>query len=128
MQNNQYLINILATAPTLVKGFNNPTYIFKGIDNTLSCEFESAPNAEVTWSKDTRPLTSGTNDLVLKNVKDDDSGDYKCVGTNVKGDASSGATVHAIGIVYLHTVILFMEEEEEDDILFSFKYFYVYAS
>ena len=52
----------------------------------------------MSWYKDTRPLTSDTNDLVLKNVKDDDSGDYKCVGTNVKGDANSEATVHAIGM------------------------------
>ena len=93
------MFQFLATTPTLTKGFEEPTYIFKGVDNTLRCEFKSAPESVVTWFKDSRPITSGSSDLVLKNVQDDASGDYKCTGTNIKGNASSEARVYAIGML-----------------------------
>lgn len=85
--------------PTLLKGMGEPTYIYKGLENNLSCSFKSAPASEVSWFKDERPITTNgeSGNLVLKNVQDQDSGDYRCIGANIKGNANSTATVYAIG-------------------------------
>ncbi|XP_066919336.1 fibronectin type III domain-containing protein-like [Clytia hemisphaerica] len=86
-----------ATPPTLIKGMDDPKYIFKGEDQELKCSFRSAPAPSVTWQKDGRDISSAnTGSLILKSVSDESSGRYNCTATNVEGSAASIAQVIAV--------------------------------
>ena len=61
----------------------------------ITCEADCRPNCSVTWYGPDIPVHN-TNDLFLKNVERNHSGDYTCIASNLV----SNSTVTVSVIVY----------------------------
>ena len=97
----------------------NPSYIFKQFNNTLECTFKSAPAPVIYWTKDGVNITDperfstrgrGIGSLQIIDIKDSDSGDYKCTAVNVKGQEKSSSQVIAVGRFRFRYSFIFAEK------------------
>jgi len=68
---------------------------------TLSCNADGIPIPTISWTRDGSPIETSNNsrisilsdnkDLEITNVRRTDSGEYRCVASNIIGNATSNA-------------------------------------
>lgn len=93
-------INVLALPPEITDPPEKVARTVDGRDVTLSCRTFGAPKPIVKWFHDNDELTGGryvispNGDLMIKNAKFLDAGDYLCNATNKFGwDSASGTLI-----------------------------------
>jgi hypothetical protein len=106
--------------------FIDEAYIFTVLDDQLTCTNDNAvfevkavgiPPIHYQWQKDGKDITGATDSvLIINNVQNEDSGNYRCIASNDYGTDTSNTAMLTVEIVAPDSLILYCTFDDVNSI------------